>query len=26
MAYPVSPLVSNARNDVPACLVTIDTP
>jgi putative SOS response-associated peptidase YedK len=26
VAYPVSPLVSNAKNDVPACLVPIDTP
>ncbi|MHB9159223.1 MAG: SOS response-associated peptidase family protein, partial [Thiobacillus sp.] len=26
VAYPVSPLVSNARNDDPACLVPIDTP
>jgi putative SOS response-associated peptidase YedK len=26
MAYPVSPLVSNARNDVPACLEPIDAP
>lgn len=26
VAYPVSPLVSNARNDVPACLTPIDTP
>lgn len=25
-AYPVSPLVSNARNDVPACLDPIDPP
>ena len=24
--YPVSPLVSNARNDVPACLAPIDAP
>lgn len=26
VAYPVSPLVSNAKNDVPACLAPIDTP
>jgi putative SOS response-associated peptidase YedK len=26
LAYPVSPLVSNAKNDVPACLVPIDAP
>ena len=26
VAYPVSPLVSNARNDVAACLAPIDTP
>jgi putative SOS response-associated peptidase YedK len=26
VAYPVSPLVSNAKNDVPACLIPIDTP
>jgi putative SOS response-associated peptidase YedK len=26
VAYPVSPLVSNAKNDVPACLTPIDTP
>lgn len=26
VAYPVSPLVSNARNDVPACLDPIDLP
>ncbi|ODU50595.1 MAG: hypothetical protein ABS92_02535 [Thiobacillus sp. SCN 63-374] len=26
VAYPVSPLVSNARNDVPACLTPIDLP
>lgn len=26
VAYPVSPLVSNARNDVPACLIPIDAP
>jgi putative SOS response-associated peptidase YedK len=26
VAYPVSPLVSNARNDVPACLTPIDAP
>ena len=26
VAYPVRPLVSNAKNDVPACLVPIDTP
>lgn len=26
VAYPVSSLVSNARNDVPACLTPIDTP
>jgi putative SOS response-associated peptidase YedK len=26
VAYPVSPLVSNARNDDPACLVPIDAP
>ena len=26
VAYPVSPLVSNARNDVPACLVPVDLP
>lgn len=26
VAYPVSPLVSNAKNDVPACLVPIDMP
>src|SRR5512143_7469 len=26
LAYPVSPLVSSAKNDVPACLVPIDAP
>jgi putative SOS response-associated peptidase YedK len=26
VAYPVSPLVSNAKNDVPACLAPIDVP
>jgi putative SOS response-associated peptidase YedK len=26
VAYPVSPLVSNAKNDVPACLTPIDAP
>ena len=26
VAYPVSLLVSNAKNDVPACLTPIDTP
>lgn len=26
VAYPVSPLVSNARNDDPACLIPIDAP
>ncbi len=26
VAYPVSPLVSNARNDDPACLIPIDLP
>jgi len=26
VAYPVSPLVSNARNDLPACLTPVDAP
>jgi putative SOS response-associated peptidase YedK len=26
VAYPVSPLVSNARNDIPACLEPVDAP
>jgi putative SOS response-associated peptidase YedK len=26
VAYPVSPLVSNAKNDVPACLAPVEVP